>query len=508
MTEFFYGVDFGACNIKCVRLGNKKVSIVRLDTKDDAPYTPTAIFYAQTKDGTIQKILGQRALNRSAMEPPENLVVGLKRKLEEKSWCQFVPALNREVDAAEVLKDIFQKIYSAATQNQHKDDIARAVVTVPVIFTKNQRKLIADAARKAGFNVDGIVNESFAALFGAQTLKDSLNVVFDFGGSTLDVSIIKVSGNEIHELAAAGIRLGGLDIDRDILENILRPKFADILDAAWNCLNKDDFLTDFARKMKEALYVEDADEEVCGENIEAKPNFDKIVLARKEVDDLLERENYGTQIVNLLDELFYQLSEQEDCFTAADITKIWALGGSLRIPFFRTLLEDYFGRELFDATNYDFEDVTDFLNGLTDKYLVVAGGAANFLKRQNEITAINAIPYRLCYKLGETFRTALNKNAPASFETLAMELDLSKLDAADWKLELYQSFGDGATFSDAAYLESVSLNRTLYDKKEQPRIRFKMMRDGRLRLRVSERRTIEDETDLILVEQIFIRLEA
>ena len=508
MADVFYGVDFGACNIKCVRVGAKKFSPVRLDTTDNGSFhMPNAIFYDNTEDGDIQKILGQRALNRGATEP-ENLIVGLKRKLEENSWRQFLPVLNREADAAEVVADIFKKIFDAATRNLREGDVACAAVTVPVIFTKSQRKLIASAAERAGFKVDGVVNEAFATMFSAAALDDSLNVVFDFGGSTLDVSVIKVTGNEVHELAATGIRLGGLDIDRDILEKILRPKFADILDAAWGGINKDDFQTAFVREMKESLYVEDADDEVCGEDIAGKQDFDKIILARAEVDELLEREGYGDKIRALLDELFDQLAEQEDCFTAADVTKIWAVGGSLHIPYFRTLLEKYFGGKLFSAENYDFEDIADFIDGLEDKYLVVAGGAANFLKRRNEVTAINAIPYRVCYKLGETFQPCLPKNSPAGFETLAKNLDLSALDSSGWKIELYQSFRDDANFSDAAYLETVALNPALYERKKPPQIRLKMMRDGRLRLRVSEQRTLDDgEFDSVLVEELFVRLE-
>ncbi|MBR3746581.1 MAG: Hsp70 family protein [Selenomonadaceae bacterium] len=511
MAEFLYGVDFGACNLKCVRVGERRFLPVRLNTIDDGSYhTPTVIFYGKSKDGELQKIIGQAALNKSEPEP-ENLISGLKRKLEEKSWRQFLPALEREIAAPEVVEDVFQKIYTMATRNRREGDIARAVVTVPVIFTKNQRKLIADAADKAGFKVEAVVNESFAALFSAKNLSDSLNVVFDFGGSTLDVSIIKITGNEIHELAASGIRLGGLDIDRDIFEKILKPKVGDILDAAWDCLNKEDFQMDFVREMKESLYSEDADEEVSGEFISGysgKKDFDKIILTRAEIDDLLERENYGGKIIALLDELFDQLSEQEDCFDKSDVTKIWAVGGSLRIPYFRTLLENYFGKELFDAAHYDFEDVTDFLNGLEDKYLVVAGGAANFLQKKNTVTAINAIPYRICYKLKKNLQAGLAKNAPASFETLAKKIDLSELDSAGWKIELYQSFSDDANFSDAAYLESVALNPALYEKKESPWLQLKMMRDGRLRLRVSERRILDDgESDSILVEEIFIRPE-
>ena len=507
MAEFLFGIDFGACNLKCMRLGDKKVVGIRLNKQDDGSFhTPNAIFYGKNKEGDVQKIFGQAALNRSAIEP-ENLVVGLKRKLEQKDWRQFIPALNREVTAPEIVEDIFKKIYEMATSNINTGDVARAAVTVPVIFTKNQQRMIIDAASKAGFKVDGVINEALASAFATKDFEDSLNVVFDFGGSTLDVSIIKITGDSVHELAAAGLKLGGLDVDRNILEKILKPKYAAILNAAWNFENKEDIQLNFARQMKEAVYADEFAEEICAEEIIGKKDFDKIILSRAEIDELLEREDYREKIFALLDELFETLSEQEDCFDKSDVTKIWAVGGTLQIPYFRTLLEDYFGNELFDAQDYDFEEVEDFLNGLENKYLAVAGGAANYLKKRETVTTINAIPYRVCFAVGKNLRQGLAKNSPAGFETLYQKLNLTDLDAAGWKIELYQTFGDAADFDEAAYLDSVQLNPALYEKKESPLIKMKMMRDGRLRLRIGEQRLLDDESEFVLLEQHFIKLE-
>ena len=517
MAEVLFGIDFGACNLKCVKLGEKKISGVRLTANENVSYhMPNAIFYNKNKDGEIQKVIGQAALNLADVEP-ENLIVDLKRKLEQKNWRQFIPALNREITAPEVLEDIFKKIYDMATRNLSKEDVARAAVTVPVIFTKNQRQIIIDAATKVGFKVDGVINEAFATIFALKSQEDSFNLVFDLGGSTLDVSAIKIEGDEIHELAATGIKLGGLDIDRDILEKILKPKYESILNAAWDFDNKDAQQMNFVRQLKEAIYLDEFSEEICGEEIRVeeirgnkisnRKDFGKIVLSRAEVDDLLEREGYREKIIELLDELFDALSEHDECFDKSDVTQIWALGGSLQIPYFRTILKDYFGAELFDAQDYDFEDADDFLNGLENKYLVVAGGAANFLKKRETVTTINAIPYRVCFKVGKNLRQGLAKNLPAGFETLYLPLKLSDLEAAGWKIELYQTFGDEANFDDAAYLDSVQLNSTLYEKKESPLLRLKMMRDGRLRLRIGERRTFEEESEFVLLEQHFLELE-
>ena len=88
-----------------------------------------------------------------------------------------------------------------------------------------------------------------------------------------------------------------------------------------------------------------------------------------------------------------------------------------------------------------------------------------------------------------------------------LPLKLSELEATGWKIELYQTFDDEASFEEAAYLESVQLDPALYEKKESPWLKLKMMRDGRLRLRIGERRVIDDELDFEILEQHFVRLE-
>lgn len=505
MANYLFGIDFGACNLKCVRADKSKMRPVRLNTNDDGSFhTPNAIFYKKNKDGGVEFSIGQYAIDMGSLTP-ENLVVGLKRKLELKDWQQFIPNLNCDVSAEKVTEDILKKIFDAATKNVPAGDESHAVVTVPVIFTKHQRNLIKSAAQKAGFKIDGVINESFAAIFGVDAEEDSLNVIFDLGGSTLDVSIIKFERDEVQELVAAGLKLGGIDIDRAILEKILKPKFGEELAARWQCLNADDFQMNFVRRLRENIYADEFDESASATLVDAYFDFE---ITRAEVDALLESEGYREKIFAMLDELFGELSQGEDCFDKSDVTKIWALGGTMHIPYFRNLLENYFGADLFDAQDYDFEDNEDLIEGLADKYLVVAGGAANFLKNLDGITAVNAIPYRICYSLGKNLQLGIAKNMPAGFETLYLHLNLAELDNCGWKISLYQTFGDEANFDDAAYLGEVQLNSALYEKNETPLLKLKMMRDGRLRLRFNERRMLDDgNADIILVEQHFLNLE-
>ncbi len=488
MAEIFIGIDFGAVNLKCVR-ADKKLRGIRLGGEYS---TPNAILYNKMQSGDVDKIIGTTALTQGEMHNPENLIVGIKRKLEEKNWRRKIPALNREITAPEVAEDIFKKIYECVANNFSPEDKFHAAVTVPVIFTEHQRQLLKDSAGRAGFEVDAVINESFAALFATPPQDNSLSVIFDFGGSTLDVSVIKVEGEEISELAAGGLRIGGLDIDRAILEKILRPKFAAEIDAAWNFENAVDFQLNFARKIKEALFAADADDFVEGWLIEFHPGFEKIKIARAEIDALLDGEGYSEKIIALLDEVFEELSQGADCFDKSDVTNIYALGGTMNIPHFRNLLEKYFEREI----SGDLE--------IEDKNLAVAGGAANFLQLREKIKTANAIPYRVCYSIGENLNLGIAKNMPSGFETLYMNLDLTALNNFGWKIELYQTFSDVVNFENAAYLGEVQLNSELYEKIEPPLLRLKILRDGRIKLTMSERRIAGSDAEIVLVEEFVI----
>lgn len=504
MAKYLFGIDFGSCNIKCVRADKNKVRPVQLNTEEgNNSHTPNAIYYRTLQSGEVENVIGQFALNLGIMEP-KNLIVGLKRKLEQKNWQRFIPTLNRNVTAVEAANDIFKKIYAFASKKFSADDEAVAVVTVPIIFTKHQRQLIKSAAENAGFKVVSVVNESFASIFAMDAQEDSINLIFDFGGSTLDISVIKFGKDEVQELAAVGLEFGGLDIDRDILEKILNPQFADELNARWQGDTADDFKMNFVRRLKENLFADDFKDSADAFIVDASFNFK---LFRADVEKLFASEGYGERIVKLLDELFEELSQGADCLDKTDVEKVWAIGGTLHIPYFRNLLENYFGAELFDAQDYDFDDTDDLIEGLDDKYLIVAAGAAEFLKNHDSITAINAVPYRICYKVGKSFNLGIAKNMPVDYETMYLGLKFSELEKSDWKIELYQTFSDEIKFENAAYLGEVQLNPALYEKNSAiVFMTMKMMRDGSLRLRFFERRMVGQEADITLVDQFYLNV--
>ncbi len=109
------------------------------------------------------------------------------------------------------------------TEDLLQKTVAKAVITVPAYFSERARAATRDAARMAGLDVLRLINEPTAAAlaYGLDRHKEGLYLVYDFGGGTFDVTILKLHEGVFQVLSTAGdVCLGGDDIDRAMGENI------------------------------------------------------------------------------------------------------------------------------------------------------------------------------------------------------------------------------------------------------------------------------------------------
>lgn len=110
-------------------------------------------------------------------------------------------------------------------------NITKAVISVPAYFNNAQRQATRDAGRLGGLDVQSIITEPTAAglaygltdlaTIGAQSVDKSV-VVFDFGGGTLDVTLLKITGKDFSVVATDGdSHLGGQDVDQNIMRHFI-----------------------------------------------------------------------------------------------------------------------------------------------------------------------------------------------------------------------------------------------------------------------------------------------
>lgn len=174
-------------------------------------------YVALTADG--QMLVGEPA-RRQATINPEGTTTAFKRLMGRR---EKVRLHNREFSPEELSGFLLQKIKRDA-EAYLGEPVKQAVVTVPAYFNDNQRNATKDAARIAGLEIVRLVNEPTAAAlaYGLDRLGQELRIaVVDFGGGTLDVTIMEFGKGVFEVKATSGnTQLGGTDMDKLILSTL------------------------------------------------------------------------------------------------------------------------------------------------------------------------------------------------------------------------------------------------------------------------------------------------
>jgi molecular chaperone DnaK len=183
--------------------------------------TPSVVLF----DGS-NAIVGTVAKNNSVAEP-EKIVDFVKREVG-KSKEQFHREFNGTKYSAEELSALILKKMKSDAERYLKVPVTDAVITVPAYFNDAERTATITAGRLAGLNVLQIINEptSAALAYGLDKLDEDQTVfVFDLGGGTFDVTVMRIVSHRLEMVATNGDhRLGGKDWD-DILVNHVAEEF-------------------------------------------------------------------------------------------------------------------------------------------------------------------------------------------------------------------------------------------------------------------------------------------
>ena len=203
------GIDLGTTNSLAAVYRNG--SIEQIPNSLGEYLTPSVV----SMDGD-KIIVGAVAKERLVTNPGET-AAAFKRNMgnEQKIILGKKSFLPQELSAL-VLKQLKED-----AEQYLGEPVEEAVISVPAYFNDNQRAATKEAGLLAGFKVERLVNEpSAAALAGRVKLEEEgVYLVFDFGGGTLDVSVVDVFENVIEIVAVSGDnRLGGNDFDRKIAE--------------------------------------------------------------------------------------------------------------------------------------------------------------------------------------------------------------------------------------------------------------------------------------------------
>ena len=331
------GIDLGTSNsAAAVVMGGKPTIIPAAEgvTAGGKAFPSVVAF----KDGEL--IVGEPA-RRQAITNPENTIVAAKRKMGTDHVYKIG---DKEYKPQQISAFILQKIKKDA-EAFIGDKIDKAVITVPAYFDDNQRQATKDAGTIAGLDVVRIINEPTAASlsFGLDKAKQDMKIlVFDFGGGTLDVTIMEMGGGVFEVMSTSGdTQLGGVDMDKTIIDYVLdefKKKEGIDLSQDKTAVTR---IAEAAEKAKIELSTvmeTDINLPFIAQDPSSGAKNLELRLTRAKLEDLVQ------PIVDRCKPSIEKAFEDAK-LPPSDISKIVMVGGPTRMPIVRKLVRDVVGKE-------------------------------------------------------------------------------------------------------------------------------------------------------------------
>ena len=335
--EKIIGIDLGTSNSAAAVLQAGKPTIIPSAEGTTAYGKAFPSVVAFTKDG--QMLVGEPA-RRQAVSNPEGTVTAAKRKM----GSNFEYEINsKKYTPQQISAFILQKIKKDA-EEFIGESLKKAVITVPAYFDDNQREATKDAGTIAGLEVVRLVNEPTAAsmAYGLDKMDKELKIlVFDFGGGTLDVTIMDLSEGVFEVKSTSGdTQLGGTDMDNALMKFIID----DFKNKEGIDLSEDDTAMQRLREAAEKAKIElstTLETEINVPFITSKDDSPKhlsMKLARSKVEQLVEP---------IIQKCKHPLEQalKDAKLGSSDIDKIILVGGPTRMPVVKKFVEDFVGKK-------------------------------------------------------------------------------------------------------------------------------------------------------------------
>ncbi len=331
------GIDLGTSNSAAAVLRGGRPVIIPSAEGISLGGKAFPSYVAMTPDG--QNLIGEPA-RRQAAANPEGTATAFKRSMGQRKQIKLH---DKSFSPEQLSAFLLQKIKRDA-EAFLGEPVDKAVVTVPAYFDDNQRNATKDACRIAGLEVVRLVNEPTAAslAYGLDRLSEELRIaVIDFGGGTLDVTIMEFGKGVFEVKATSGdTQLGGTDMDENLL-NYLAEKFKTEVGF--------DVRSDIkaVARLKEAAEVAKIELSTSTSTHISLPYFAAVKGEPKHLEMDLTRTELERQVYAVVERCRGPIEQalHDASITAKDIDRLIFVGGPTRMPVVRKFFEDLFGRQ-------------------------------------------------------------------------------------------------------------------------------------------------------------------
>ncbi len=360
------GIDFGTITTRMAVMQGGHARII--PNAEGMPSTPSAVSFSERGKPLIGDAAKRRAVTfpHSTVQSIRPLVGCRYDEVREKTHGTAYKVIRdangdaavevkvnqkrRQFNPVAVSAMILAKVRADASMRL-REEITRAVVTVPVCFHESQRQAIKDAGRIAGLTVERIINEPTAAAlaYGLEKKRNEKVAVFDFGGGIFSISILDIGDNVFEVLSTnAEINLGGDDLDA-VLVDYLAGEF-----------RKTEGIDVLQDPMVRAYLKEEAEKAKCelSTRVETTINLPFITVDRsgpRHLQISITRSGFESQC----NPLFSRIKDlccraiEDAKLRPDDIAEVLMVGGSTRIPKVRQIATEIFGKEPNKSVNPD-----------------------------------------------------------------------------------------------------------------------------------------------------------
>lgn len=350
------GIDLGTTNSLVAIIHPETKKPVALKEHDSSSLVPSIVHFGDKGAISVGDIAKQYLVSE-----PQNTIFSAKR-LMGKSYNDIRDRSNFftykviDDDTESLVKiQVGEKFYSPIELSSYilkelksraehilKTPVTKAVITVPAYFNDAQRQATRDAGRLAGLDVLRIVNEPTAAslAYGLGMSKDEEKTiaVYDLGGGTFDISILKITAGIFEVLSTNGDTfLGGDDFDQAIISFWMNQQ--DI---------KQDDLSLHKDKMQTLRLLAEQAKKSLSDTDKFTADFEGLQLA-------ITRDEFESIIKPFVDRTIQSCSMAlaDAKLSASDIEEVVMVGGSTRVPLVKNAVKSFFGRMLHDELNPD-----------------------------------------------------------------------------------------------------------------------------------------------------------